>query len=313
MSRMALLLVKTMRPRSEHFHDNTWLTLDYLFGIRGYGLIIYGALPASLGALGAFKTPDQAVLDSKIGSAALPYIFCVALVPVILTFVQVRQRLANWYLLSDYLSVRATTITVAIILVSSLVCGANGLLVGTYRWLCIAAWQELPLGYKLKPIGECLLLSFAYLVGSSTLFLTVVKEDSNLPLLPGKQEVDDLKTLRGHLRDIEKNDVQSKRPAENGQDEDFASRMTGFTQIISNAATALENVEKGFTGLGRKKFYEKLSADLSGLKAAAGDVYHAQINWPCYWDPAVDPSTLNTQQRERRTHIERLRGLRLNG
>src|ERR1051326_7285094 len=200
-----------MLGHNAYFATNRWLKLDYLLGLRAFGLIVYGALPASLGALGAFKTPDQSVLDSKIGVSAIIPISVVALIPVVLTFALVRQRLANWYLLPVYLNVRAVVITVGIILISSVVVFATGFLVGTYQLIPVSTWKNLSVLEKLRPALECLLLSFAYLVGSSTLFLTVVKEDGSLPLLPAKQEVDDLRSLRASLKEALTNPLHTQR------------------------------------------------------------------------------------------------------
>jgi hypothetical protein len=297
-----------MRQGIDHLRTNRLLALDYVLGLRGFGLVIYGALPASLGALGAFKVPDQGILDSKIGLAALPYICCVALIPVVLTFVLVRQRLGNWYLLSSCLSLRAAVITLAIILVSSLVCGANGLLVGTYHLVVSkAAWNGLSFGAKAKPIGECLLLSFAYLVGSSTLFLAVVKEDGNLPLLPSKQEVDNLNLLRGYLKDVANGALQSERPTTN--DQALADRVTVMTEMISEATKVLNTLQDGSTGLGRKRLYSELCSELSALSAAAQDVGQTFLTWPYYWGSGIDLAMLNEEQKKRRTKIERLRRL----
>jgi hypothetical protein len=271
--------------------------------------VVYGALPASLGALGAFKPPDQATLDSKIGLGTVPFIFCVALIPVVLTYVLVRQRMANWYLLPSYLSIRAAIITLFIILVSALVCGANGLLVGTYRLVSIAAWKALPLSDKATPIGECLLLSFAYLVGSSTLFLTVVKEDGNLPLLPGKQEIDNLNLLRCHIRDIASSTLQSEQPAAN--DNTLTARITALTQTTGHALEVLSTLQKGFTGLGRKQFYDELYGELGALSAAVEDVGQTYLTWPFYWGPVGNPAALNEEQKTRRAKIARLKGISL--
>lgn len=297
-----------MSRQNEHLRSNNLLCWDYCLGLRGSGLIIYGALPASLGALGAFKPPDQATLDSKIGLAAIPFLCCVALIPVVLTYVLVRQRMANWYLLPNYLSVRAATITLSIILVSALVCGANGLLVGTYRLVpSVAAWRALPLGDKARPIGECLLLSFAYLVGSSTLFLTVVKEDGNLPLLPGKEEIDNLKLLRGYMRDVASSTLQSEQPAAN--DNVLTGRVAALTQTTGKATEVLSALRKGFTGLGRNQLYVELCGELGALGDAAQDIGQSYLTWRYYWGTGTDLAMLNDQQKERRTKIERLRGL----
>jgi hypothetical protein len=281
------------------------LRFDYVVGLRAFGLVIYGALPASLGALGAFKAPDQTVLESKIGVAAIPYISCVALIPVLLTFVLVRQRLANWYLLPAYLNTRAVVITVGIILVSSLVVLANGLLVGTYELGSFSHWRSLPWLEKIKPAMECLLLSFAYLVGSSTLFLTVVKEDGSLPLLPGKQEVENLALLRASLRDAVSSPLHTEQPVARNVQE----RVAAITKATTDAKGTLEKLSAGFTGLGRKQFYLALCTELDGLKDAANDVGTSLLNWGTYWAPGVDVGKLTPVEQSRRSSIENLRGL----
>jgi hypothetical protein len=167
--------------------------------------------------------------------------------------------------------------------------------------------MALPLGDKARPIGECLLLSFAYLVGSSTLFLTVVKEDGNLPLLPGKEEIDNLKVLRGHMRDVASSTLQSEQPAAN--DDTLAARVTALTQTTGKATDVLSTLRKGYTGLGRTQLYVDLCAELGALTAAAQDVGRTSLNWPNYWGAGINPVGLNEQQKERRTKIERLRGL----
>jgi len=53
--------------RAMQLRENHPLSWDYRLGLRGLGLVIYGALPASLGALGAFKAPDQHTLQLSVG------------------------------------------------------------------------------------------------------------------------------------------------------------------------------------------------------------------------------------------------------
>ena len=87
--------------------------------------MVYGALPASLGALGAFKLPEQTKLFAT-GLESIILLALVAAIPVLLTFVLVRRRLRNWYLLVDFLSLRSAVITVAIIIVSTAISGQRG-------------------------------------------------------------------------------------------------------------------------------------------------------------------------------------------
>jgi len=168
--------------RADHIRTNCHLRWDHRLGLSGFGLVFYGALPASLGALGAFKAPDQGSLN--IGAASAPFVLIVAVVPVLLTFVLTRQRLANWYVLRDYLPLRSIVITASIVFASTSVCLATRILSKPDIPLAFCDWLALPLLAKTNAIWHAMLLSFAYLVGSSTLLLTVIKEDSNLPLLP---------------------------------------------------------------------------------------------------------------------------------
>lgn len=289
-----------------YLEKNKLLSLDYRLGLRAFGLVIYGALPASLGALGAFKAPDQSVLDSKIGPAAIPYICVVAFIPVLLTYVLVRQRLENWYLLPAYLNTRAIVITLAIILISSLVVLANALLMGTYQ-LSFAHWKSLSLVDKIKPALECLLLSFAYLVGSSTLFLTVVKEDGSLPLLPGKQEIESLASLRASLREAMSSPLHTAAPAaKNGS---LQQQVQSIAKATTGARETLDKLSAGYTALGRKEFYSNLSSELDRLKEAAEDVGNVPGNWEKYWLANRDISGEGNDVKVRRISIEKLRSI----
>src|SRR5262249_1905180 len=145
-----------------------------------------------------------------------------------------------------------------IILVSSLVVLANGLLVGTYELGSFAHWKALPWLEKIKPALECLLLSFAYLVGSSTLFLTVVKEDGSLPLLPGKQEIDDITALRASLRQAISSPLYTT--ATGAKNPLLPQQVAAITAATANARGTLDKLSEGYTGLGRKSFYSNLSS-----------------------------------------------------
>ena len=173
--------------RAMQLRENHPLSWDYRLGLRGLGLVIYGALPASLGALGAFKAPDQNTLQLSV--SGIPFVLFIALAPVVLTFLLTRQRLTAWYLLRDYLYWRSALITLAFIMASTVVCLATRVLTKPDVSVAFDQWWNLAWPNHLNTVWHALLLSFAYLVGSSTLFLTVIKDDSSLPLLPKKTVV----------------------------------------------------------------------------------------------------------------------------
>ena len=262
--------------------------------------MVYGALPASLGALGAFKPPDQASVTGRFGAATLPYIFCVALIPVVLTFVLVRQRLSKWYLMRSYLTVRTIAITLCIIIASSLVCAANGLLTERYHFWsveewCVQSWPE-----RVRPLAECLLLSFAYLVGSSTLFLTVVKDDGNLPLLPTKQEVDDSEVLRKQLRSI----ATHISAVEQGEPAKRKPELTSLAEIVANTIQAVEALRQHFAGLGRERFYQELSDQLASLQRAVRQIHDEPLMWNNYFGSV---GNVNANIQDVKRDMERLK------
>ena len=183
--------------RPPHLRENPWLALDYRLGLRGAGLILYGALPASLGALGALKAPEQGAL--QFGRSGIIFIVLVALIPVSVTFLLTRQRLGSWYLLADDLNLRSLLITAEILVASTLVCIATRALSKPDIQQAVAEWWALPFWTHANAIGHAILLAVAYLVASSTLFLTVIKEDSGLPLLPKKDVLTNEIELRKQL------------------------------------------------------------------------------------------------------------------
>lgn len=294
-----------MTPAYGYFHKNRGLAWDYRLGLRGAGLIAYGTLPASLGALGAFKPPDQTKLALG-GSEGLVLIAVVAAVPVVLTFMLVRERLANWYILSDWLWLRSAIVTLGIIIASTAVCIATGLLSGHYHFIGWQAWLARPFPAMIKPFVDSLLLSFAYLVGSSTLFLTVVKEDSSLPLLPKKPEIEKIAGLRGDLHAILNEELLKRKPP---TDEAAREQAAALIQKITSTSTALQEMSLQDTSFGLDKFYNALVDELRALQDAVTEVGRSRVLWDNYWAP---PRTgLSTAQLERRRKINELQGISL--
>jgi hypothetical protein len=287
---------------------NLPLKWDYRLGLRAAGLVVYGALPASLGALGALKAPESAV--SSISWTTFPFIAVVAAIPVALTFVLVRQRLQNWYLLPDYLYLRTLVITSGIILASTAVCMATGILKGAFHIISFQDWLALSPGKKATPWLECLLLSFAYLVGAATLFLTVVKEDGNLPLLPKKGEIDALAEVRTQLRNTQRNLAGLRKPERN--DTALKANIQLIIASIEAAKVALASLHSGPLSFGRLALLLEVATRLGALAAALRDVEASYAKWNDYFGAGPTPQ-LGNEERERRRQIERLIGMRLHG
>jgi hypothetical protein len=285
--------------RSTQISGNFCLRLDHFLGLRGTGLIVYGALPASLSALGVVKVPEQAVLPLSL--SGIPFVAVVALAPVVLTFVLTKQRMAAWYLLSDYLIVRSLVITLGIVVASTAVCLAARALAKPDIGAALGQWLRLPATTEANTIGHALLLSLAFLVGSSTLFLTVIKEDSGLPLLPAKDRLAQENELRKCLVDTV--DAAKTWPIE-AVGKTLDERSDELKATIQGAEKALADLRKSAPGLGRAFFHEQLAQELAALQKAVAHVQGSKAAQAKYWS-ATAPSDLNRDEIGLRTLIRR--------
>lgn len=232
--------------RATQLRSNRMLLWDHRLGLRGSGLIVYGALPASLSALGVVKAPDQAALP--LSAHSIPFIAVIALAPVVLTFVLTKQRMGAWYELSDYLTLRALLNTFGIVVASTAVCLAARALTKPDMGAALSRWLGLPLAKEANTVGHALLLSLAFLVGSSTLFLTVIKEDSGLPLLPTKGRLANDTELRKHL--VETVAAAKEWPIGNVGNKTLNERSDELNGHIAEAKGAIASLRRMATGLG---------------------------------------------------------------
>jgi len=283
--------------------SNRPLRWDQRLGVRGSGLIVYGALPASLSALGVVKVPEQANLP--LSGSSIPFIAVVALAPVVLTFVLTRQRMAAWYVLSDYLILRAVLNTLGIVVASTAVCLAARALTKPDIGAALSQWLGLGLAKQANTVGHALLLSLAFLVGSSTLFLTVIKEDSGLPLLPKKDRLVAETELRKNL--VETVAAARKWPIGEVDNTTLAVRSNELNKRIAEANAAIAKLGRLGTGLGRECFYKQLAKELDALKDAVDDVGGApaaQAAHDKYW-AVPPPNNLNMAEIARRALVRR--------
>src|SRR5262249_51002560 len=248
--------------------NNRPLRWDPRLGLRGSGLIVYGALPASLSALGVVKVPEQANLP--LSGSSIPFIAVVALAPLVLTFVLTRQRMAAWYVLSDHLILRAVLNTLGIVVASTAVCLAARALTKPDTGAALSQWLGLGLAKQANTVGHALLLSLAFLVGSSTLFLTVIKEDSGLPLLPKKDRLAAETELRKHL--VETVAAAREWPTGTVDNKTLDERSGALNGQIADAKATIAKLRRLGIGLGRERFYEQLAEELEALRLAVADV-----------------------------------------
>jgi hypothetical protein len=176
--------------------DSKLELLDQLLGLRSWGLILYGALPASLSLLG--------ILDVKIGSfnKILP-ILLVSLLPLSLTFMLIRARQRDWYFTTDYLNVRSSITTLLIVMSATVIAGASGVIRDKY----VFSLHNLTDRSHVLAMGESFLFGMASLVISSTLFATILTKEANLPGLPATDFVKSATGVRQTLIGIQLNPV----------------------------------------------------------------------------------------------------------
>jgi hypothetical protein len=278
---------------------NFALHWDYRLGLRGAGLIVYGALPASLSALGVVKVPEQAALPLSVPS--VPFIAVVALAPVVLTFVLTKQRMAAWYVLADYLWLRSILITLGIVVASTAVCLAARALTKPDIGAALHEWLGLALAKQANTVGHALLLSLAFLVGSSTLFLTVIKEDSGLPLLPAKDRLAQETELRKRLVET----AAAARKWDPDPAGTLEARSNELGAHIVEARKAIASLKRLAPGLGRNHFYAQIEEELRALGEAIGEVRGAPQTAPTKYWANPPPHGLNKDENNRRTLVRR--------
>lgn len=165
--------------------------LDRIFGLRAWGLILYGALPANLALLGA--------IEIKISPAneQLPFLLIPAtILPILLIFILIRDRHREWYLTTDSLNLRSVIVSITILFVAMLICGISGIIHNTYIIGLPDSWNL----NEWTAIAESFLLAVASLVLSSTLFMTALKRGVDLPGLPSSDFVELITKLRKNMR-----------------------------------------------------------------------------------------------------------------
>lgn len=276
---------------SPYFDNIPGLKRHYSLGRRGWGLVLYGALPASLVCLGVIKVQVPALTLSEadllnITIASLPLI-AIAGIPLTISFLLVRQRMAAWYLLADRLTSRTILVWAAIAVCSTIV---------TWGALYVKAKQGQGPGYI-----EIALTTVAILVGSSTLFLTAVKEVGGLPALPSKQFVGHVTSLQGLLLKIQDDPIWKtvERPQEDTLKQDIEKATRTCQSLKSRFAQTSPHYE----------LYGALESDLSKMETARSKSKTEPKRKKYFGDEA--PQGMEGGDEEDRQAVQRLGRLRL--
>lgn len=179
--------------------------LDKLLGLRAWGLIFYGALPANLALLGMLD-----VTVAKLENVPKYFLPAAMILPVFVTFLLIRNRHREWYLTTDYLFIRSLFATLLILYCSSLISCASGIIQGSYHITMGRVSGGSPLmliNIDTQVLTECLLQGVASLVLTSTLFMGIVVKNTGLPGLPSSNVVERMGKIRERLNRLQRNPI----------------------------------------------------------------------------------------------------------
>ena len=170
--------------------------LDQMFGLRAWGLVLYGALPASLSLLGFVD------IKLKPGNKLIPMLV-VSLLPLIVTFLLVRARQKEWYFTTDYLNLRTTITTLLIVISSTIIAAASGVIRNEYDFWPLSLSNQ----SQQIALAESFLFGMASLVFSSSLFATILTKGADLPGLPASGFVSSIAKMRQQLIAIQNSPI----------------------------------------------------------------------------------------------------------
>ena len=279
---------------NQYLKSNGKLRLDYVFGLRAGGLVVYGFLPSSLAAIGVIDVPG---IDPSSKAALIP-LLGLATAPALIMLLLVRQRLSAWYLMPDYIWWRSVVITLAIFLLSSLVAWCAGLLDGKFPVPWTDAWPIANPGWSL--LLEVVLNGVVVLIASSALFMAAIKEDGGLPLLPSKAMVEKTTALKDAVIQLKIEPIWSS-----AVDPSKAGNIAGEVKELAEWQEARVGV-----GTGNRELYRMIASDAAQLEEAVAQMRGAPSKWNTYFEENSSSSpTGDSPDRPVWEGMQRLKGL----
>lgn len=275
-------------------HPNLMHRLDLVFGLRAWGLLFYGVLPANLALIGT--------LEVKLGKFdnLLPYIIPISILPVFITYMLILTRHRNWYLTTEYLRRRTLITTLLILLCASLISGAAGILQGRYVMMFTDVWNQ----RHLLAMAESFLFGISTLVLTSTLFMTLLTKGGDLPGIPSPLFVEKITLLRIGLRQLKASDIWEWERYQ-GRDE----VITALTKRLLDLVKVFNDLNSN-SGDSRAKnsltpIYEDLTlfSDVVDYVGTGGSMDLKNSNWRVFFETKAQLT--DTQLGERaRMHVE---------
>jgi hypothetical protein len=201
--------------------------IDQMLGLRSWGLILYGALPACLSLLGFIEIKVGKIQGQGLHTL---WILPIACLPLIVTFLLVRAREREWYFTEDYLCLRSAVTTGLIVLCATAIAGVAGIIRQEY------VFSFPPLQDGGQALAECFLFGIASLVLSSTLFATVLTKGTDLPGLPSSGFVGAIARIRQQLIAIQQSFIWNAYEANNKK---FEELNTEGAKLVTELRFAL--------------------------------------------------------------------------
>jgi hypothetical protein len=259
------------------------LKADYCLGLRAWGLILYASLPASLAALGVGKL-NQVVIASPDPLVSLAAVI-VTSIPTIVILLLIRQRLESWYLADDFAWMRCSSVTLIVVL-------AAGVLTGAAQVFTDGPPAR---GQVMPAIVNALLVGALTLSLSSALFLTAIRSDSGLPLMPTKAFTSDIEQVRAVLHEIARSGYWKKNSA----------AIDELGADIGRAKETLDSLIRQMRpDSPQADLYARLIADLDALDYARMQAEEAPTRFSDFLDP--NP-VLSEEDQAHRSGVDRLR------
>lgn len=287
--------------------------LDRIFCFRAWGLILYGALPSCLGLLSVSKEKEK-VEFTDIDNLLLIFFFASILPPVI-TFLLIRARHRNWYLTTDFLNVRSFISTFVILIIAILICSVSVIIHSDNNSESNIGFLDYFKSEELgKIVPQAYLLAVVSLIISSTLFITVLTRNINLPGLPSDDFVKLLGKIRINMRKIMGSKVWK---------EYFSLDDNKLTKLAIEIKDDMDQAAVCTGNYIAKKSLEPIRGDIINLIEIfkeikeGGSKVSKQIKWKIYFaEPEVisdhkKPSLPSEKEKKQIASLDRLRKLKL--
>lgn len=204
---------------SKNMHKKLLLQFDYYTGfIRGWGLILYSTLPASLAILGVLEINIEAI------EFRIEYLF-ISLIPVIVLYLLILKRYHSWFIERRHLHIR-TSITLAIIIsLTTALCGLSLVVKDNYSFI---------LGKNgLEGLILSFLMAISSLVISSALFMIILTKETDLPGLPNVKIIDLIGEIKLKIKSIQ-NEINAEPLTEDNLENVIATIEPLSKNILSN-------------------------------------------------------------------------------